>query len=175
MYSLALAVAVLTAPVDAPVDVPCSYAALQTVAECMELFDPRERLYVFRWHFDLVPDVKLVRQRYEWLADAPPACDALRFPERSVIQDCLQANRQQRAAWIDRQEWTREDWLQPAIDCCDWCYRVYDYARDARCDFYYVHVRRAALKSLREAIGPELYYAGCLPPYLPAHYLLRVD
>jgi hypothetical protein len=46
-------------------------------------------------------------------------------------------------------------------------YRVWDAIRDARCESFYITTRRMALKRLRDLIGPEAYYAGHLPPYVP--------
>ena len=50
----------------------------------------------------------------------------------------------------------------------DRLYKVWDAVRDARCDFYYVTVRRQALKRLREALGDAAYAATDLPPHVPA-------
>jgi hypothetical protein len=47
--------------------------------------------------------------------------------------------------------------------------------RDARCDYYYVTVRRLALKRLRELVGDEAYYAGNLPPCVPIWRLQEMN
>ena len=44
---------------------------------------------------------------------------------------------------------------------------MWDAVRDARCEFYYVTVRRQALKKLRDLVGEEAYLAGTLPPNVP--------
>ena len=49
----------------------------------------------------------------------------------------------------------------------DRLYLVWDAVRDARCDFYYVTVRRQALKKLRDLVGDEAYATGELPPNVP--------
>ena len=35
------------------------------------------------------------------------------------------------------------------------------------CEYYYVTVRRQALKRLRHMVGHDDYFAGILPPYVP--------
>jgi hypothetical protein len=39
--------------------------------------------------------------------------------------------------------------------------------RDARCEYYYVTVRRQALKRLKDMLGEDDYYAAKLPPHVP--------
>ncbi|MBN9119836.1 MAG: hypothetical protein J0I06_11865 [Planctomycetes bacterium] len=46
-------------------------------------------------------------------------------------------------------------------------YRQWDAVRDAQCDFYYVTVRRAALKKLRDEIGEDEFSTGHMPHYVP--------
>ena len=46
-------------------------------------------------------------------------------------------------------------------------YRVWDYVRDARCEFYYVHIRRQALKKLLLVVGEEAFSRGELPFAVP--------
>ena len=49
----------------------------------------------------------------------------------------------------------------------DRLYQVWDSVRDARCDFYYVTVRRQALKKLRDLIGEDAYLDAELPANVP--------
>ena len=46
-------------------------------------------------------------------------------------------------------------------------YVVWDALRDAKCDYYFIHIRRQALLKLREKIGAEAFAAGQMPPYVP--------
>jgi hypothetical protein len=57
----------------------------------------------------------------------------------------------------------------------DRLYQVWDTVRDARCDYYYVTVRRQALKRLRDMLGSDAYYSGVLPPHVPLWRFQRVD
>jgi hypothetical protein len=54
-------------------------------------------------------------------------------------------------------------------------YQVWDTVRDARCDYYYVTVRRQALKKLRKMLGVDDYYFGKLPPPVPLWRFQEID
>ena len=179
----ALAVALLTTPSD---QIESAAAAeefthvrptLQKVAISWEILDPREVRYVLTRTEDFNADLKLLRRRYRELADAPPLCDCVRFPQRTLINELLSFNRTYRQHLDSRQaldptgRWDLHESLQEA----DRLYQIWDTVRDARCDYYYVTVRRQALKKLREAIGPHSYYAGCLPPHVPVWRFARID
>ena len=57
----------------------------------------------------------------------------------------------------------------------DQLYQIWDTVRDARCEYYYVTVRRQALKRLREALGDEAYFSGRLPPHVPLWRFQQID
>jgi hypothetical protein len=38
-----------------------------------------------------------------------------------------------------------------------------------------VTVRRQALKKLRETVGEDAYWSGCLPPHVPVWRFARID
>jgi hypothetical protein len=61
----------------------------------------------------------------------------------------------------------RADIITQAINETQQLYHVWDAVRDARCEFYYVTVRRQALLKLRGLIGENDYYEAKLPPYVP--------
>src|SRR5262249_28332764 len=54
---------------------------LQSLAVQWEILDPRETRYVLIRFEDFPADLKLIRRRYEELADAPPLVDCKRFPD----------------------------------------------------------------------------------------------
>jgi hypothetical protein len=182
-FQYLLAVALLTAPPDAPDPAvnPALYdnlrPTLQNLAVEWEILDKREVRYVLTRPEDFASDLKLLRRRYHELVDAPPLSDCRRFPDRSTISDLLSFNRAYRQHLDNRQSVDLVRWweLREAIQETDRLYQVWDTVRDARCDYYYVTVRRQALKRLRESIGPEAYYSGCLPPHVPLWRFQRVD
>ena len=66
---------------------------LQALAISWEILDPREVRYVLMRSDDFSGDLKLLRRRYQELADAPPASDAFRFPDRATVNEALAFNR----------------------------------------------------------------------------------
>ena len=150
---------------------------MQAVATSWEILDPREVRYVLAREEDFQADLKLLRRRYQDLADAPPLADCLRFPDRALINELLSFNRAYRQHLDSRQALDAGSrWeLQEALQETDRLYQIWDSVRDARCDYYYVTVRRQALKQLREVVGPQDYYAGNLPPHVPVWRFSRID
>jgi hypothetical protein len=182
-FEYLLAVALLTAPPDGPdpnVN-PDLYLnlrpTLQQLAIQWEILDPREVRYVLTRSEDFASDIKLLRRRYHDLGDAPPLSDCQRFPDRATISDLLAFNRSYRQHLDSRQSVELVHWweLREAIQETDRLYQVWDTIRDARCDYYYVTVRRQALKRLRETLGPDSYYGGNLPPHVPVWLFQHAD
>jgi hypothetical protein len=173
MSSCVLVIALLSAspsepvaPVD-PAEWPIVRAALFAQAVEWEILDPREdRLLRLE---DFPADLAALRRRYQELKNAPPLADAQRFPDRNRVADLLRFNRAYRRGLDARQvvDRDRADFLKEAVREADELYRVWDLVREASCDIYYIPVRRAALKRLREALGEAAYHAGDLPPHVP--------
>ena len=177
-----LAAVLLTAPADRDVALsPELFAtvgpAAQQLALKWEILDPREVRYVLARPEDFAADLKLLQRRYHELANAPPVADCQRFPDRATVSDLLAFNRAYRQQMDARQAIELVHWWEyrEAVQEADKLYQVWDNVRDARCDYYYVTVRRHALQKLREAIGPEAYYAGRLPPHVPVWRFQRID
>jgi hypothetical protein len=151
--------------------------AVQKLALKWEILDEREKRYVLARPEDFAADLKLLQRRYHELANAPPVSDCLRFPDRAVVSELLAFNRAYRQQMDARQAVELVHWweFREAVQESDRLYQVWDNVRDARCDYYYVTVRRHALKKLRDTIGPEDYYAGRLPPHVPVWRFQRID
>jgi hypothetical protein len=170
-----LALALLTAPPDAPLPaaVPAMHTALrfplQVLSLQCEILDPREVRYMLARREDFVADLNLLRRRYQELADAPAVADCLRFPERATVNDLLAFNRAYRQHLDVRQPLELVHWweVHAALQETDQLFHIWNQVRDARCEYYYVNVRRQALKRLRELVGKEAYYSGNLPPCVP--------
>jgi hypothetical protein len=174
-FSYALAVVLLTAPPGSPGpgNLPAVFDAiqepLQELAVGLEILDPREVRYILARREDFSGDLNLLRRRYRDLANAPASSDADRFPDHETINYLLTFNRSYRQQIDSRQPLELVHWweLRLAVQETERLYQIWDSVRDARCDFYYVTVRRLALKRLQEMIGEEAYYAGNLPPCVP--------
>jgi len=184
MFSLdyVLAVALLTADPELTDNATAdAFAAtrptLQAMAISWEVLDPREVRYVLTRAEDFCTDLKLLRRRYRELGDAPPLDDCLRFPDRAVVNDLLSFNRAYRQHLDCRLSLELTHWweLRECVQEADRLYHIWDLVRDARCDYYYVTVRRQALKKLRETVGEQAYYSGNLPPHVPVWRFARID
>jgi hypothetical protein len=172
---LVLAAILLTTPPGTPEPAPPADRwpslrdAIHHVAVEWEILDPRETRYVLARPEDFSTDLNMLRRRYRELADAPAAADGFRFPDRNAVNETVRFNRAFRKHLDQRQqlETDRTDALRKVMAETDRLYSVWDAVRDARCEFYYVAVRRTALKKLRDLVGEEAYLAGTLPPGVP--------
>jgi hypothetical protein len=172
---LLLAATLLTAPVGTPEQTPpedrwiAVRDAIHKTAVDWEIMDSRETRYMMATREDFQPDLDLLRKRFSELADAPKLAECQRLPDRRTVNELIKFNRAYRQYLEEREIWEtdRSDLLQAAIQETDRFYRQWDAIRDAQCDFYYVTVRRAALKRLRDAIGQDAFRAGRMPSYVP--------
>jgi hypothetical protein len=182
-YEFLLAAALLSQPPDTPESAPppetfnAVRTAMQILAVEWEILDQREVRYVLARPEDFSSDLALLRRRHAELNDAPPSNDCCRFPDRSTVNDYLAFNRAYRQQLDTRQPGEPARWweLRTALQETDYLYQVWDTVRDARCEYYYVTVRRQALKRLREMLGEEAYYSSQLPPYIPMWRFQRVN
>ena len=177
-----LAVALLTAPPGQ--EIPGNAAdydrlrpTLQHVAVQWEILDPREVRYILVRTEDFASDLNLLRRRCRDLVDAPYLSDCQRFPDRATVNDLLSFNRAYRQHIDVRQPVELAHWwdLRAVLQETDQLYQIWDTVRDARCEYYYVTVRRQALKKLREMLGEEAYYSSKLPPHVPIWRFQRID
>lgn len=143
--------------------------ALMSLALDWEILDARETRYVLAREEDAASDLRMLQRRYQELNDAPYLADATRFPDRAVVNELLAFNRAYRNYVETRQpmETTQGSQLRAVQREVEYLYQVWDTVRDARCDYYYVTVRRQALKKLRDLVGENAYYDGDLPPHVP--------
>lgn len=153
-----------------------SMGALKTAALAAELMDPREARFMFSRAEDYYIDIAVIQRRFAELGDAPPLEDHWRFPERSLINDLLTINRGYRNH-LEREVLlsVNPEEVNEAIRETDMLYNLWDLVRDAKCEYYYITVRRGALKKLRERLGEADYYTGALPPWVPVWRFKSVD
>jgi hypothetical protein len=177
-----LAAVLLTAsggaePQVVPEMFPALRLPLQGLAVTWEILDPREVRYILARPEDFAADLSLLRRRCQELATAPAVGDCLRVPERTTINELLAFNRCYRQHIDVRQPLERVHWweLRVALQETDRLYQIWDSVRDARCPYYYVTVRRQALKRLREMVGEDSYYSGNLPPCVPLWQFREAD
>jgi hypothetical protein len=172
---LIVAAMLLTIPPGIPAgcpavaEFPALRDAIHRVAVEWEILDERETRYVLAQPEDFCNDLNMLRRRYQDLQDAPKVADSQRFPTRQFVNEQVKFNRVYRRHIDERRELEldRADALRNVIVETDRLYQVWDAVRDARCDFYYVTVRRQALKKLKCMVGDEAYANADLPPNVP--------
>jgi len=178
-----VAAALLVAPPDcvdpaASVDAHAALCpALQQLAVGWEILDPREARYVLVSKEDYRSDLAMMRQRYHDLRDAPPLHDCMRFPSRAAVSELLAFNRAYREHLEKRKELERTSayGYQEALEEADRLFQLWDSIRDTRCEYYYVTVRRQALKRVRDTMGTAAFYNGIYPPHVPVWRFQRID
>jgi hypothetical protein len=143
--------------------------ALSATALHLEILDPREVRYILIRPDDFHSDLNLLRRRFTDLQDAPALSDGRRFPDTETVNQLIAFNRSFRQHLCLRRpvEHSRLGEIQDAVREADELYHIWDTVRDTRCQYYYVTVRRQALKKLRDMLGAEAYYSGRLPPPVP--------
>ena len=170
-----LAILLLTAQPGTPEPLPSEEAfpairdAVHKVAIEWEILDSRETGYIFAKRADFDSDLNLLRRRYQDFKDAPRLDESNRLPERKLVNELVQFNRAFRKHLVDKHvlEQDRAEVYEAVMIETDRLYKVWDAVRDARCEFYYVTVRRQALVKLKEMLGDEEYLAVNLPPNVP--------
>lgn len=163
-FDYLIALALITAgPVDkVPVitDKPALRVLIQQVAIHLQILDKREAKYLLCHPEERQSDLALLRRRYHDLLNAPLVTDCERFPPRDVVNELLSFNRIYKSSLSQRQTVDlAKFWLfKQAMRDTEELYLIWDKVRDARCEYYYVTIRRHALNDLREAIGCDAYY-----------------
>jgi hypothetical protein len=148
---------------------PAIQAAVQKLAVDWEILDPRETRYILSKPEEFGVDINLLRRRYQELKDVPRLVEAQRLPDRNAANDLIHFNRAFRKTLESRRaiETDRSDEWLAVIRETDKLYQVWDAVRDARCEFYYVTVRRHAMRKLMDQIGEEAWDTATLPPGVP--------
>src|SRR5262245_40551893 len=148
----ALAVSLLVAPVGTPIpsledfDWLQLQSALHRVAIDWEIMDQREKKFLIVNQKDLQDDVDRLRTRYVDLAGAPKAIDAVRFPDKSIINQMIAENRSLRRDIDQRRhlETDRASGFRSAMFEIDELHEVWTTLLQAKNELYYVDVRRKA-------------------------------
>lgn len=178
-----VAAALLTAPSSGE-DPPGSserYAGLlptiKTIGISWEILDSREALYLLLRQEDFRSDMNLLRERFHELLDAPPLADCIRFPARVHVSELLQFNRgfREHLEKCRVAGTTPDAHYEEMLDEVERLYQIWDAIRDCRCEYYYITVRRQALKKARDMMGEEAFYSGKYPPHVPTWRFRRVD
>ena len=112
----------------------------------------------------------MLRRRAQQLQGAPFTHDALRFPSFKEVTRLLTENRAHRDFLLERRKYDvpNAGYYDVALKATEQAYRFWYAVKDSRCEYYFVNVRRAALKKVINMIGYENFYSGNYP--LPVPY-----
>lgn len=152
------------------VALPQSYTdALKQGLVGMEVLDHRELRYILNDKSTYANDLELIGDRAARLHTAPHLWEADRFPERDYCNGLMSFNRSYRLYIENRivMEPDRASIGRTILRECDVLYSVWDSVRDAKCEYYYVSVRREALKRVKEVMPLEMWLQGNLPAHVP--------
>lgn len=134
----------------------------------IEVMDERELRYTLVKPEEFLSDLRMLENRVKDLADAPFICDTIILPDRTLVNELLMFNRAHLKYLNDcKQLYHYRKDIQDAIQETELLYQVWDCVRDARCEYYYVHIRRQALKKLEGFLGPICDPKFQLPPHVP--------
>lgn len=169
LLQLGLSIALLTSPAAPPPELfKMVRRPLVDICLCCEVMDPREVRYVLATQADFVSDLRMLKARAESLADCPSVNASVIFPDRSIVNELLLFNRSYRQHLeLCLTVHVRNKFLTEAKEETDYLYSIWDKVRDARCEYYYVHIRRQALGVLMRELGPENFWRTRLPPHVP--------
>lgn len=175
MMNAVLAAALLSTAQGVPEQVPTEVEwsiiqpSVRQLAEQWEILDPRESNYILAKRHEWPQDIDLLRRRWADYKDAPRLADCERFPGREAVNEAVVFNRAYRRHLEQRAELEldRARELTAAIEETDAIYRLLDHARDSRQGYYYITVRRAGLRYLRDHLSAEDYAAGRIPAAAP--------
>lgn len=168
-----VAVILLTAPPETMDSIPEPWEqislATQELAIKWEIMDVREKNYILKNKNDFQSDIKTLRVRYADFKDSPRIWECNRLPPRQLCNQMCNFNRRYRRHLEERLELEldRRFILDEAIGETEDLFRVWDMARDAQCEYYYITQRRQALKKLKAMLGDEDYANMRLPPNVP--------
>ena len=142
---------------------------IRALAVQMEILDRQETKFILAKAEDFAADLKILQGRYQELAYAPYLEECDHFPNRELVEDMLACNQSYHKELEARLvlDQIHADDIRAALDETEHLHHIWETVREIRRDYYYVTVRRQALKELRDLIGMEAYYSGCLPPHVP--------
>jgi hypothetical protein len=150
--------------------------SLRQIAMHWQILDHRELEDILKDSKHFAEDLDLLQKRLEEMNGAPAVLEGERLPDREVVSNYLTLNRSYHQELTDRLTLDRvhSEEIQAALQETDQLYHIWDTVRDARCKYYYVTVRRQALRDLRDLVGNTAFYSGELPPPLPVWRIPRV-
>jgi len=166
MWDLLTALLILSPVVPTmPHHVPgAMWQSLKRIALRTEVVGPDER-----WIDDYRSELNYVRRHTRELREAPSLGDALSLPPSSVSREgrCFNLNYQRNLELRRNLALHRQEELDEALQDAKHLATIWALVDTAACSSQSWVCRRMALMRLREMLGPDAYYSGTIPPYVP--------
>jgi hypothetical protein len=141
---------------------------MQFVCIAVEVMDSRERKQMFVKPEEFAGDLSTMRTRLKSLYDAPRLHECYLWPERAISGEMILMNRDiKRRIEAIYELYPESRSLKLVLEDLEARYQLWDAARDARTEFYYIHIRREAMKKLLNLLGEEAFSRGELPFGVP--------
>lgn len=144
----------------------------------LELVDPRESRYLFAKDEDFYADFRMVQRRYFELYDAPSSFEGFKFPNKDSCYEAMTFNRRYKKHLEDKLEFATTSLqryeIEEVIEETDKLYKIWDLLHDVNTEYYYVSMRRRALKELKIELGDSAFYDGAMPPHVPLWRFNRI-
>ena len=142
--------------------------AVSIISKMLEIMDTREDRYVLTKHIEFKTDMDMLRARYKDLQNSPPLNLVALLPPRVIANELLLFNKAYEnylKECINLYPHNRQ--FQLAMEDTKILYTFWDAVRDAQCEYYYIHIRKQALKKVISMIGEEDFFASKFPPHVP--------
>ncbi len=157
-------------PTEIPEGISEYRSRIQQLAIKLELMDEHEITWLLYQKQEIHRNLTLLHERYEEFNDAPASCEAELFHVTTdYIVEQRTLNSQYTQYLLERItiDLPNAQRLQSLIDLNKKLNKIWEKVHDAKCTYYNVTTRRRGLKDLKDVLGPQMYYAGQLPPALP--------
>lgn len=169
LFQFCLSVAVLNSSAAPPPELfRLVNRPIVSICLACEILDPREVRYVMAKQDEFVSDLRMLQARARALDECPNLYAGALFPDRGLVNELLLFNRAYRQHIENCLCVFPDSWdLRMTKQEIDQLYYIWDRVRDAKCEYYYVHIRRFALGSLLKELGRDDFWKGNLPPHVP--------
>jgi hypothetical protein len=155
---------------------------VQSILIYFEIVDYREYKYIFGNMKSLGDDLTTIKNRLSTMGDAPYIKEAEYFPDRLIINEFLVFNRTYHNYLNNQFKLFHgtphlRQFYEAVIEDNQFYYQIWDACRDAKCDYYYIHVRRQGLKKLKQElmkIDPLMWKAKQLPDFVPNYSFHKI-
>lgn len=156
---------------DGPIPQDCHVYSpvLQRCAIALELIDRREHRHILVDSDLFQNDMAMLRRRAMDLRDVPFIIEANRLPPRWLALAYMTWNRDvykmvelRAVSELHHASHHRQMMLE-----LDKLYAIWDAVADAQSEYFYVHLKRMALRQIIDHAGYDAFYSGNLPYPVP--------